>query len=345
MNTIFFTLLLFGIDDAIIVPALIAAFTSLAGTTASTISSRRNQNKQIQAQKELNEQNHQYFLENREYNEPANQMQRLMDAGISPFGQSFGNSSASAFSAQPVGTTDDIFGNIAQGFANATKTGMDTYLARKQQKINNELAEEKLKIQEQQLDEIKKWHSELNKISAAKIDLGYFSAKNSFDLGLRGLNERRQDRLWKYGWLNNFYTDTRYLGAVQRDNIINQIAWRDKVNPVTIAHMQLMNDYQSLYNNYIPTIFHNNITQSNDKTIVNHIARNLAELAYPYQAKQTIYQGKWGRHVQNIRENIGMLRDLNNLLNETIETGMDLMPTGKYGLKFRNYKDRNLTDF
>lgn len=86
---------LFGIDDAIMIPSLISAGTSIVGGLFGQSSQRSANNANLQAVRETNEANlrlyreqyaDQYKLwqENNSYNDPSAQMQRLRNAGLNP---------------------------------------------------------------------------------------------------------------------------------------------------------------------------------------------------------------------------------------------------------------------
>lgn len=97
---------MFGIDDIGAITGLIGAGTAAVGTTANAINASASNKKQFKYWKKENEIlnaqwynqqawleqiNQQHLQQNRDYNDPKAQMQRLMNAGINPMVAQYGN--------------------------------------------------------------------------------------------------------------------------------------------------------------------------------------------------------------------------------------------------------------
>ena len=139
---------------SLIIPALIGAAASLIGGISKSVS-QRNQ-----------------ILDERAYNSPSAQRQRLMEAGISPFGQQFENTSVGM---------PDITSGVADSFAEATKHGISSYVQQKQQQIANEIARDQLQLQKETLNATKEYRKSL---------LDYYNDKLNISVAQFGMKQR-----------------------------------------------------------------------------------------------------------------------------------------------------------
>lgn len=239
-------------------PWLIAGLSSLAGTIATARSQKKAREQQI-ADRDLN---YQRYLENRNYNEPINQRARLMEAGLSPFSQSFSNTSSSAFDAGNITPAVDSFANLAQGFSNFAKTGYEKHLAKERQKLNLQLQKERLDLAREQLAATQNYRNGL--LAYQQLNL----QNRKFEFGVKrdqwaqsfGFNKKKFDfdkekfeRSFQFK--KDFYTDSNYLGYWQKQNVINQIGYRDALRPYQIEALNLANEYKRIQNKYAPSLF------------------------------------------------------------------------------------------
>lgn len=178
--------------------SIIAGVAALGATTASLISKKRQERRQMK-----------YDAELREYNSPLNQMKRFKEAGVNPFGQEYQNTSDPGYDASQFGIE-----NEAGQYANSSMQIAHSILAERSAQDQHDLAEQQKQIGEETLFSAKTLNSWLNDQEKARTEGLQEDAKGKkIDNAYRAA-EHEQNMRFAAEDIRNKQTYNRYYGQL-----------------------------------------------------------------------------------------------------------------------------------
>lgn len=307
--------------------AIVSGLASLIGGGISAISHNRARKKEIE--------------DEREYNSPASQIARLLEAGISPFGQNYENTTS--------GGIPDTFSNIATAFSDAVKSAGNTYLSKQSEKMRNDLALQQIALEKEKIAATKEYHDNLIDYYNDRLNIGvtqfgmrHALDRDTFDFKRKVFDWNKKWNKYVFGvnqdWKDKFYTDPNYLGYWQTKNVISQIGARDRLTPLQAQILQYNRDFLSSRNSWYPLIMYQ---QSKENSIRNKILgvqynnalsnwntmKTLLPLQRDVMSNTLKATNKYQLHLLeqnlNLRDFINDLDKLNGVYNSTMENIMD----------------------